>query len=134
MKLDQGMRARIQALTTDFPRVWCAASDRDRKRLLHLLVKDVTLLKQEEVTMHVRFRGGGNRTLRVQRAQPAWKMRQTPPDLVAAVDELLESFRRDREWNDGAAKAQLFTIFEALKPDDPVALNGRRRLSSMIFA
>jgi len=52
----------------------------------------------------------------------------------AAVDELLELFRRDREWNDGAAKAQLFTIFEALKPNDPVVLNGRRKLSSMIFA
>jgi len=52
----------------------------------------------------------------------------------AAVDELLELFRRDREWNDGAAKAQLLTIFEALKPNDPVLLNGRRRLSSMIFA
>jgi putative thioredoxin len=51
-----------------------------------------------------------------------------------AVDELLELFRRDREWNDGAAKAQLFTIFEALKPNDPVLLAGRRKLSSMIFA
>ena len=51
-----------------------------------------------------------------------------------AVDELLDIFRRDREWNDGAAKQQLFTIFEALKPQDPIALNGRRKLSSMIFA
>lgn len=55
-------------------------------------------------------------------------------DAEEAVAELLELFRRDREWNDGAAKAQLFTIFEALKPEDPVALNGRRKLSSMIFA
>ena len=52
----------------------------------------------------------------------------------AAVNELLELFRRDREWNDGAAKTQLFTVFEALKPTDPVVLNGRRKLSSMIFA
>ena len=51
-----------------------------------------------------------------------------------AVDHLLELFRRDREWNDGAAKTQLFTIFDALKPNDPVVLNGRRKLSSMIFA
>lgn len=51
-----------------------------------------------------------------------------------AVDELLELFRRDREWNEGAAKAQLLTIFDALKPTDPIALKGRRRLSSMIFA
>lgn len=51
-----------------------------------------------------------------------------------AVDQLLDLFGRDREWNDGAAKAQLFTIFEALKANDPVVLNGRRKLSSMIFA
>ena len=55
-------------------------------------------------------------------------------DGETAVAELLELFRRDREWNEGAAKQQLFTIFEALKPEDPVALNGRRKLSSMIFA
>lgn len=54
--------------------------------------------------------------------------------VAEAVDALLDLFRRDREWNDGAAKAQLFTIFEALKPNDPVVLNGRRKLSSMIFA
>lgn len=51
-----------------------------------------------------------------------------------AVDELLELFRRDREWNDGAARTQLLTIFDALKPQDPIVLKGRRRLSSMIFA
>ena len=51
-----------------------------------------------------------------------------------AVTELLELFRRDREWNDGAANAQMFTIFDALKPNDPIVLNGRRKLSSMIFA
>ena len=51
-----------------------------------------------------------------------------------AVDELLELFRRDREWNDGAAKAQLITIFDSLKPNDPVLLSGRRRLGSMMFA
>ncbi len=55
-------------------------------------------------------------------------------DAEGAVEQLLESFRRDREWNEGAAKAQLFTIFEALKPNDPVALKGRRKLSSMLFA
>ena len=51
-----------------------------------------------------------------------------------AVAQLLELFRRDSDWNDGAAKAQLFTIFDALEPNDPIVLNGRRKLSSMIFA
>lgn len=54
-------------------------------------------------------------------------------DAGGAVDHLLELFRKDRDWNDGAAKTQLFTIFDALKPNDPVVLNGRRKLSSMIF-
>jgi putative thioredoxin len=59
---------------------------------------------------------------------------QAAGDTQGAVNELLELFRRDREWNEGAAKTQLFTIFDALKPQDPIVLQGRRRLSSMIFA
>ncbi len=55
-------------------------------------------------------------------------------DTEGAIDQLLESFRRDREWNEGAAKAQLFQLFDALKPNDPLVAKGRRRLSSMIFA
>ncbi|WP_295047458.1 thioredoxin [uncultured Paracoccus sp.] len=51
-----------------------------------------------------------------------------------AIDILLDSFRRDRDWNDGAAKAQLLTIFDSLKPNDPLVQKGRRRLSSLIFA
>jgi putative thioredoxin len=55
-------------------------------------------------------------------------------EVAEAIETLLELFRRDRDWNDGAAKAQLFTIFDALKPNDPLAAKGRRKLSSMIFA
>lgn len=55
-------------------------------------------------------------------------------DVAGAIDELLELFRRDREWNEGAAKTQLFTIFDALPAKDPLVQKGRRRLSSMIFA
>ncbi len=54
-------------------------------------------------------------------------------DVQGAVDQLLELFRRDREWNEAAAKAQLLKIFEALPPQDPIALNGRRKLGSMIL-
>ncbi len=54
-------------------------------------------------------------------------------DVQGAVDELLELFRRDRDWNEAAAKLQLFTIFDALDAKDPIALTGRRKLSSMIF-
>ena len=55
-------------------------------------------------------------------------------DSAGAIDTLLELFRRDREWNEGAAKEQLFKIFDSLKPGDPIAQKGRRKLSSLIFA
>jgi len=51
-----------------------------------------------------------------------------------AIETLLEIFRRDREWSEGAAKEQLFKLFDALGPKDPLVQKGRRRLSSMIFA
>jgi len=59
---------------------------------------------------------------------------QASGDTAGAIDTLLELFRRDREWNDGAARTQLFTLFDAAGPKDPAVLVGRRRLSSMIFA
>jgi putative thioredoxin len=55
-------------------------------------------------------------------------------DREGAVEQLLELFRRDREWNEGAAKTQLFKMFDSFGPKDPLTLKGRRRLSSMIFA
>ncbi len=52
----------------------------------------------------------------------------------AAIDQLLELFRRDRKWNDDAARKQLVKFFEALGPTDPLTISGRRRLSSLMFA
>jgi putative thioredoxin len=52
----------------------------------------------------------------------------------AAIDELLELFRRDAKWNDGAARGQLVKIFEALGFMDPLVVEGRRKLSSMLFS
>jgi len=51
-----------------------------------------------------------------------------------AVDELIDLFRRDRTWNDEAARKQLIQFFEAWGPKDPHTLAGRRRLSSSMFA
>ena len=59
---------------------------------------------------------------------------QAAGDAQAAIDELLELFRRDREWNEEAAKTQLIKVFESLGPTDPLVATGRRKLSSMIFA
>jgi len=51
-----------------------------------------------------------------------------------AIEELLEIVRRDRRWNDEAARKQLVKLFEALGPPDPLTVSGRRRLSSLLFS
>ena len=54
--------------------------------------------------------------------------------LAAAADELLTIIERDRDWREGAARAQLLTVFEAAGAGSEVARQGRRRLSSILFA
>ena len=51
-----------------------------------------------------------------------------------ALDQLLEAVRRDRKWNEEAARKQLVQLFEAWGPKDPATLDGRRRLSSILFS
>src|SRR5712671_3885134 len=51
-----------------------------------------------------------------------------------AIDALLELVRRDREWNEQAARKQLLKFFEALGPTDPLTVSARKRLSSILFA
>ena len=51
-----------------------------------------------------------------------------------AVDELLTLFKRDREWNEQAARKQLVKFFEAMGPTDPLTLSARRRLSALMFS
>ena len=54
--------------------------------------------------------------------------------MMEAVDELLEIVRRDRAWNDEAARKQLLTIFEAAGPVSDVAKQGRCKLSELLFS
>jgi putative thioredoxin len=55
-------------------------------------------------------------------------------DREAAIDELLELIRRDRAWNEQAARKQLVKFFEAMGPTDPLTVSARRRLSSILFS
>jgi putative thioredoxin len=55
-------------------------------------------------------------------------------DREGAIRELLEIVRRDRKWNDDAARKHLVTLFDAMGPTDPRTLDARRRLSSILFS
>jgi hypothetical protein len=90
--LDEQQRAAVLALATDFPRLWRDphTPDRERKRLVRLLLDDVTLLRQDELVAHVRFRGGATQTLQLPLPRNAWQLRMTDPQVLAEIDRLLD--------------------------------------------
>jgi putative thioredoxin len=51
-----------------------------------------------------------------------------------ALAEFLELVRRDRKWNEEAARKQLLTMFEAMGPTDPRTIEARRKLSGLLFS
>ena len=85
-------QAEVLALAQDFPRLWRdpRTPDRERKRMVRLLIADVTLLKTDVITAQVRFTGGAAQTLTVSRPAPAPVVRQTDPAVVATIDRLLD--------------------------------------------
>jgi DNA invertase Pin-like site-specific DNA recombinase len=101
--LDADQRARILSLATDFPRLWNdpRTPDRERKRMARLLIDDVTLCKgdHDDTIVQIRFRGGATRTLTVPLPKPAWMIRQTPRDIVATIDQLLDDHTDDEIVN-----------------------------------
>jgi len=90
--VDEQQRARIAALASDFPRLWKdpKTPDRERKRMVRLLLADVTLIRDSGITVHVRFNGGVTKTLELPRPLTAWELRTTPAEIVAEVDRLTD--------------------------------------------
>jgi hypothetical protein len=90
--LDEESRRRILALTTDFPNLWKdpLVTDQQRKRMVRLLIEDVTLDKTKTISVQVRLRGGAVRSLTLPPPRTAWELRQTPADAVREIDRLLD--------------------------------------------
>ena len=88
-------------------------------------------LKQQSVLITGAASGLGAATARVIAARGA---NLILVDRDAAADSLLEIVRRDRKWNDEAARTQLVKFFEAFGPADPLTVQGRRKLSSILFS
>jgi hypothetical protein len=91
--LTDELKDRIHSLATDFPALWSNphTQQRDRKRMVRLLVDDVTLHKTDNIHLHVRFRGGQTHSLVVPIPPTSWQARQTRPDTVAELDRLLDT-------------------------------------------
>jgi len=91
--LDDGAKERIRQLAADFSSVWndFRISPLEKKRMLALLIEDVTLIKREYIAIHVRFRGGKTTSIEMEKPKPIALIRKTLPEVVAKVDELLET-------------------------------------------
>ena len=91
--LTDEQKARIRSLATDFPTLWTNPDtpQRERKRMVRLLVDDVTLHKTDRIHLHVRFRGGQTTSLTVAIPPKAWQARQTDPETLAVLDRLLDT-------------------------------------------
>ncbi len=90
--LNEEHRARIRALVTDLPALWADPKTpmRERKRLIRLLVTDVTLFKGDDhITAHVRLSGGATHTLEIPRPLTAWEAHTTPQATIDVINELL---------------------------------------------
>ena len=92
--VDQQERQRILDLATDFPAVWRDphTAVRERKRMLALVIEDVTLLKQRQITAAVRFRGGATTTLTLPRPLTAQQQRATHANVRQEIDRLLDEY------------------------------------------
>jgi DNA invertase Pin-like site-specific DNA recombinase len=95
--LTEERKAQIRSLATDFPALWSdpATPQRERKRMVRLLIEDVTLLKTDEIHLHIRFRGGHTTSLVTPIPPTAWKARQTNPATLALLDRLLDDHTDD---------------------------------------
>ena len=91
--LTDQVKDRIRCLATDFPALWSNPDipQRERKRMVRLLVDDVTLHKTDRIHLHVRLRGGQTTSLAVAIPPKGWQLRQTHPDTLAALDRLLDT-------------------------------------------
>jgi hypothetical protein len=91
LSINETQRARLAALASDFPRVWQdpQTPDREKKRMVRLLLEDVTLLKREQISVQVRFKGGAIQSLSLPLPLSALVLRKTPEAIVREVDRLL---------------------------------------------
>lgn len=90
--IDSQQRERILALARDFPRLWQDPNthDRERKRMVRLLLEDVTLTKRENITLGVRFKGGATTVLTVPLPHRYYDLHKLDPSVVQEIDRLLD--------------------------------------------
>ena len=91
-KLGAEQREQVLSLAINFPQLWNdpRTAHRERKRMVRLLIEDITVHKGEQVQLQIRFRGGMSKTLMFPRPLSYSEARKQKPELIAEMDRLLE--------------------------------------------
>jgi hypothetical protein len=94
LKVSSEQREQVLALATNFPQLWNnpGTADRERKRMVRLLIDDVTVRKGEQVQLDVRFRGGKSKTLMLPRPLSYCESHKQNPAMVAELDRILADY------------------------------------------
>jgi len=87
-------RADLMALTTDFPRLWRdpRTQMKEKKRMLRLLIEDVTLSKGDALHVDIRFAGGATRSLDLPLPKSCVELRTTDAEVVKEIDRLIDTY------------------------------------------
>jgi DNA invertase Pin-like site-specific DNA recombinase len=90
-KLKKTQQKEVLKLAKDFPTLWKNPKTpiREKKRMIRLLIEDVTMTRKEEITLNVRFKGGATKTLKLPLPLKGWQYNMTDPKIVKIVDSLL---------------------------------------------
>jgi DNA invertase Pin-like site-specific DNA recombinase len=93
-QLSGPQREQILALAINFPQLWNdpKTPDRERKRMVRLLIEDITVRKGDQVQLDIRFRSGMSKTLLFSRPLGYFQARKQRPALIAEMDRLLENY------------------------------------------
>jgi hypothetical protein len=120
-------RTKIMELASDFPKLWSDPKtlDRDRKRMARLLLEDVTLRREQEVLVQVRFKGGATRQLRLPLPKTAWELKRTEPVIVSEIDRLSDQHNdgeiarllNQRDWRSSGGCLFTLRIVNRLRRD-----------------
>ncbi len=135
-RLGDEQRAKILALADDFPKLWNDPTtlDRDRKRMARLLLEDVTLRREEEIHVQVRFKGGARRELRLPLPKTVGELKRTKPEIVAEIARLSEwhtdgeiaRLLNDRGWLSSGGYVFTLRIVNSLRRAHSVESLGTR--------
>ena len=125
LQLTQEQRTKILALASDFPRVWQdpKTPERERKRMARLLLEDVTLRRDDDITVQVRFKGGATHQLHLPLPKSVTITRKTNLAFIAEMDRLLNEHSEaevaqilnERGWRSSTGQPFSLTLLQGLR-------------------